>query len=418
MDRQTTQRNMRYLVLEIFWAAIFNGCIAFNAAYIIRLGGSNLLVSLLTSGAALVNAIAALPFAAFLERRANRRPWMLWSIAIVRLGHLGLIAIPWLLTGSYRAEAVVVLLIALNVPVALFTAAFLPMLADVIPLPQRARVFSARNITLGATVAVCTFLFGQWLDRAPFPFNYQLLFAFGVVAATLSTLYLTRLTIPASRVSPSQTRQPFNLALIRHVWREQRPFVNITINTLVFNLAFWMAVPLQPIYFVRVLGASDGWLGLWTTLVSAGTIGGNLLWERMIRRYGFGWALLRAAFLSGIYYMLIAIFPNLTLILIFGLLAGLISPGIDLSHFNLLLEVTPEERRATYLGLFVTVMNIGFFVVPLAIAPLSALIGEQMLVLALGVMRLIGALLFVLNPIRTPSMSGQLAVDGGATSDS
>ena len=56
MDRQTTERNLRYLVIEIFWAAIFTGCVAFNAAYIIRLGGSNLLVSLLTSGAALVNA--------------------------------------------------------------------------------------------------------------------------------------------------------------------------------------------------------------------------------------------------------------------------------------------------------------------------------------------------------------------------
>lgn len=411
MDRQTTERNLRFLVIEIFWAAIFNGCLAFNAAYIIRLGGSNLLVSLLTSGAALVNAVAALPFAAFMERRARRRPWMIWSIGVMRLGHIGLICIPWLISGAYQAEAVVILLIALNVPIALFNAGFLPMLADVIPLPRRAKVFSARNITLGATIAICTLIFGQWLDRVPFPLNYQLLFALGVVAATLSTVSLARITIPDSRVSPATTRQPLNRALVRQVWREQRPFVNITLNTLVFNIAFWMAVPLQPIYFVRVLHASDGWLGLWAALVSAGTIGGNILWSRLIDRHGFGWSLLRAAVFSGVYYLLIALFPNLTLILVFGLLAGLISPGIDLSHFNLLLEVTPEERRATYLGLFVTVMNIGFFVAPLAIAPLSALIGEQHLVLALGAMRLLGALLFIVNPVHTPARKQVLGAE-------
>ena len=69
LERQIVERNLRYLVVEIFWAAIFTGCVSFNAAYLIRLGGSNLLVSLLSSGAALVNAVAALPFAAFLERR-------------------------------------------------------------------------------------------------------------------------------------------------------------------------------------------------------------------------------------------------------------------------------------------------------------------------------------------------------------
>ena len=44
---------MRYLVVELFWAAIQASCVSFNAAYLIRLGGSNLQVSLLTAGAAL-----------------------------------------------------------------------------------------------------------------------------------------------------------------------------------------------------------------------------------------------------------------------------------------------------------------------------------------------------------------------------
>ena len=161
-----------------------------------------------------------------------------------------------------------------------------------------------------------------------------------------------------------------------------------------------MAVPLQPIYFVRTLGASNAWLGLWLGLVSGGTILGNLLWTRQIDKRGATWSLLRATALSSAYYFLIAAFPNLTLILVFALLAGLVNPGVELSHLNVLFEVCPAERRATYMGAYVTAMNVGAFLAPLAVAPLTDLIGAQALVLTLGVLRLAGAALFVINPVR------------------
>jgi hypothetical protein len=48
----------------------------------------------------------------------------------------------------------------------------------------------------------------------------------------------------------------------------------------------------------------------------------------------------------------------------------------------------------------VTVMNIGFFLAPLAVAPLTAALGARELVLLLGALRLIGGLLFTINPVR------------------
>ncbi len=180
-----------------------------------------------------------------------------------------------------------------------------------------------------------------------------------------------------------------------------RPFANIVLNTLVFNLGAWMAIPLQPIYFVRVLGASDGWIGLWTGLVSGGAILGNMLWSRVIDRRGPRWALLRATVLSSIYFFLISLFPDLTLILCFAFMAGLVNPGVDLSHVNVLYEVCPEERRTTYMGGYMTVMQLGAFTAPLLVAPLAALIGAQTLVLVVGGLRLLGAILFIVNPVRT-----------------
>ncbi|PMP87013.1 MAG: hypothetical protein C0183_02835 [Roseiflexus castenholzii] len=403
VDRHTTNRNLRLLVIELFWASIAIACYSFAAAFLIRLGGSNLMVSLLTSAAALVNALISIPFALFLEQIGNRRPWIIGSLLALRLGHIGLIFIPFL--PAYRAEAMVALLLLINVPVALFNAGWLPMLGDIVPLAQRARLFSARNMTMGITVMTTTFLMGRWLDAAPFPANYQLMFALAVVASLLSTVYVARLTIPPSPVvegAPGRHRPTF--VEVRALLRQQRSFANITINTLIFNIAFWMGTPLQPIYFVRELGASDGWLGVWLALISGGQIIGNLVWPRLIEKRGYSWVLLRATAASALYYFLIGAVPDLTLILLFALLFGAVSPGVEISHFNILLEVCPPERRAFSIGVFVTVMNVGFFVATLACAPLIDVVGAQALVLILAGVRLIGALLFVVNPVRAATI--------------
>jgi predicted MFS family arabinose efflux permease len=151
---------------------------------------------------------------------------------------------------------------------------------------------------------------------------------------------------------------------------------------------------------VRTLGASNSWLGLQIGLISGGAILGNLLWGRLIERRGARWVLLRATALSSAYYFLIGTFPNLTLILLFAFLAGAINPGVELSHLNVLYEVCPAARRATSMGIYMTVMQFGAFAAPLTVAPLADLIGTQALVLVLGGLRLIGAALFVVNPVR------------------
>jgi MFS family permease len=406
MERQILQRNMRFLVLEIFWAAIAVGCYSFATAYLIRLGGTNLQVSLLTSAAALVNAITSVPFAIFLERRANRWPWIVGSLWVLRAGHMGLILVPFL--PAYRPEAIVALLLLVNVPVALFNAGWLPMFADVVPLARRAQLFSARNMTLNVTLMITTFVLGRWLDAAPFPFNYQLMFGLAVVTSFLSTIYVARIVVPTSMVVA-----PIKPATIRPTWAQireqigkQRSFFNITLNTLIFNIAFWMGTPLQPIYFVRTLHASDGWLGLWIGLISGGAILGNLIWPRLINRHGYSWVLMRATILSAAYYFLIGFFPDLNLILLFALLFGAISPGVDISHFNTLLEVCEPQRRAFYISVFVTVMNLGFFFSALLAAPLLDLIDARLLILILGGLRLFGAVLFTINPVHARSLEG------------
>lgn len=396
MASTIVERNMRYLVIEIFWAGIHTACLSFNAAFLIRLGGSNFQVSLLPAAAALMVALTTMPFAALMERVRRRRGLIVGSILAARLMYGLPILIPWLPGG--RPETMVAIVVALSVAASLFSAGWLPLLGEIVPIERRARLFGMRNLVLGATVSVAALVLGRWLEWAPFPLNYQVLYGLSLASSLISTVYIARLVIPERASDASVAAEP--AAAPGGPRGLPRPFANIMINTLIFSVPVWMAVPLQPIYFVRELGAGEGWLGLWSGLVSGGAIAGNLLWQRVIDRRGAGWVLVRAALLSTPYFLLIGMFPNLTLILLVSLLSGMVTPGIDVSHINVLYGVCPPSRRTTYMGMYVALMNSGAFLAPLLVGPLVGWTSARAAILLLCVVRLIGAGLFVFNPVR------------------
>jgi predicted MFS family arabinose efflux permease len=118
-----------------------------------------------------------------------------------------------------------------------------------------------------------------------------------------------------------------------------------------------------------------------------------------MEKYGFYRIMTIAALISCVYYFAIGLVPDLTAILFFSVFIGMVNPGIDIAHFNILLQVCSPQRRALALGIFVTIMNFGLMVSSLIVSPMIDWIGPQALVIGLGVLRLLGGLLFVVNPV-------------------
>jgi len=459
--RSRTERNILYLYLEIFWAGVFMAALAFNATYALRLGASNTLMGWLSSIPALFAMIVLMPSARFLESRSDRGPWLRWSLAIGRGAFLGVALVPWIFK-QHAAEAVIAVLILRTIPMHFFSAGFSPMLADIIPIRDRATVMANRSIIMSATIAICTFLFGTWMDAAAnipwaaFPTNYQIVYIVGTVAGLLSTYFISRVQLPktavirrerpaaaAGKTEPSapaagHLADPAPAPLKRRlpVWRrartlvvramsaiaaswtalltklqssrrsaqamakENQGFVRIVINSFVFNGGAWLVGPLYMILFVNQLGASDSWIGLNTTLAHIGVIGGNLIWRRLVDRWGADRALRSSVLPAASYALLVALFPNLTLILLWGVLINLVNPGVNLSHTSTLYELCPPERRASYLAIYATVANVGAFLAPLAGVALSNVMDIRWVLLIGGAIRLAGAGLFQVYSVR------------------
>jgi MFS family permease len=179
-------------------------------------------------------------------------------------------------------------------------------------------------------------------------------------------------------------------------------------------MGLWIAAPLYTIYFVKSLHADDGWLGLQGTVLSAATIIGYTIWRRLNRQWGESITLKRTIVCAGLYPILAGLIPDLNLILIVVALNGLLAPGINLSHFNTLLKVTPESNRPGYTALYMTIMNIGAFIGPLIGIALAGLIGVGPTLVLSGILSVIGSASFTFWPVRayeTSPVPGEVKLD-------
>ncbi|MCU0500510.1 MAG: hypothetical protein MUC51_01875, partial [Anaerolineae bacterium] len=144
-------------------------------------------------------------------------------------------------------------------------------MADVVPEAQRARLFASRNIILAVVVTGGTFIASRWLAAATFPINYQLVYLIGFVGSMISTFYITRMRVPDSVVQPAATHSQSlkeRVAGARDAFRQQPDFARMVGSTLAHGLGLWMIGPIYVLYYVRQLGASDGWIGANATIAS------------------------------------------------------------------------------------------------------------------------------------------------------
>jgi MFS family permease len=225
----------------------------------------------------------------------------------------------------------------------------------------------------------------------------------GFGGAVLSSFFLLRIRVPESKVvareRKKRTGKP-SIETIRSMFAENRDFVLITANTFVFDLGAWLVGPLYILFFVRDLGASDGWIGLNSTLANLGVIAGYAIWRRILHRMGYGRTLLLSLPLATSYAFLVSLFPSLNAILVWGVLINLVNPGVNLSHFNILLKLAPEERRASYMALYSSVMNAGAFVAPMIGIALAEWWDIRTVLLIGGSIRVVGVCLFYILRLR------------------
>jgi len=400
-------RNAHRLYADMLWTAVFSAAAAFNGAFALRLGASNELIGLLTSAPPFVVALLTIPFSRLVERTSNHAWLIARSVFAHRAGYLLVALLPFVVVTG-RAEAFVAVIVVMTIPAALVNISFTSTFAEIVPEDRRATVVSVRAILASAVVMCLTPLFGHWLDLVGFPANYQALYLAGFVTSMLAVVALGRFEVPIRAARPATLARPgsgrsrgrFDLAATWRLFADETPFARIVIDTLAHGLGAWLVAPLYIIYYVKILHATDGWIGTFTALASLSAALGYYIWRRVITRWGEGWPLRVTIPASGLFPLLVGLSGNLNLILVFAVLNGLIQPGAAIAHFNTLLRVCPNDRRPTFLAVFTTIMNTGAFVAPLIGVALASAIGINAALFVGAGIWICGGLLFTILPVR------------------
>jgi MFS family permease len=394
------ETNIRHLMWEITWFGVLIGTtVNFIQVYVVRLGAPSLLVGAITYGPALVSIFWQLPASRLLSRTGHRMRWVLGSGFMQRLVYL-LIALLPLVVNTGRAELTVLLLVFQAIPVTVAATSFLSMLADAVPADRMTQVVAWRMAGLGVSSTLGTLFAGQFLQRLPFPANYQLLFTIGYLASMVSAWHIARLHV-ADRPADLGRRGRW-LAQFGQIMRYPR-FAYFVLAVGVLQLAIGMSTPLFPLFWVRKLGASDGHISLVVTTASATLVIGSLLMQRTVKKIGREVALVAGALGYALYPLLTSFSPSVWWLVPWAALGGLFNAAIAVTLFDNLVAVTPDADRTEYIGVYNVFVNVALFAGPLLAGVLATSPNGPALGLRVaGAAGLCSGLLFALRARRPP----------------
>jgi Na+/melibiose symporter-like transporter len=299
---------------------------------------------------------------------------------------------------THRPEVLVALVALITFPAAMASVAFTSLIADVVPADKRAQVISIRNVLVSTISTVTVLISGKLLDLLPFPLNYQLLFGAGFAASMVSLYYVSRIQVADVSLAErqAQRRAPLTIRLRQLVSQimNRHEFVRFSASAFVFHWGLYFPIALYAIYRVRNLSASDTWIGLLSMVQNAVTILTYFYWGRVASRKGNRLVLLISSLGTVLFPVLTGLSPRIELLLLPALIGGIFGAGFNLSLFNTLLEVCPQEHRPSYLALYTTLINVAAFLAPLLGTSLANLLDIRVALFIAGAVRLLGAGLF------------------------
>jgi hypothetical protein len=370
----------------------------FLPVFLTRLGASNFQIGLLTSMPALTGLLLSIILGRFLQRQPKVVPWFSGA----RLGVIMCYALTGLVTmivpQNFRVVAVLFIWALATLPQTMLSITFSVVMNAIAGPKGRFELMSRRWSILGFTTSATVILIGQALDRLGFPFNYQVVFMGLSLGGLISYYFSSHIRLPSNDMIEAAPKKKFSLIEqykeYMGVIRAEKPFISFVIKRFVFLTGTTLAIPLFPIYFVRVVKASDSWIAGITTAQTAVMILGYFIWTQQSRARGSRRVLLITTLGLSVYPAVVAIVHQSWTIAVIAGISGIFQAGLDLVFFDELMNTIPPQFSATFVSFAQSLQYLSSIVSPLIGTYLADHISISAALIIAGAVRLIGFLMF------------------------
>lgn len=391
-----TQKAMRLNTVEgAFAVAAENLAAPFLALFALGLGATPSQIGMLTAFPNLLGNILQIPAGLFAERMEDKRILPAVGGFLNRSTWLALAFFPFLFPPEQRV-AIVILLATFRITAAnLGVPAWTALQANLIPQSIRGKYYANRNVVLNTSALLATFVANRLL-RLDFPLNYQIIFALASVLGITATIVFLRIPFEQPPVKARTGNQSY-WVVAKNFWsevKEHKDFISYSRSSLIWNFGVSLASSLFAVHFVDTMG---GHPGSWAVFAAT-----NIATQILIQRY---WGRLADMFgqknvmsFSGIGAVAVPLLwwvaPTLWFPIVINIVNGIGWGGYNLAAFNLLLEITPDDNRSLYVGVYNTLMGFATAAGPLVGGFAAEIFGLKPIFLASGALRALGLYVF------------------------
>jgi MFS family permease len=350
---ETDKNNFRNVQIDAIGVGLANAVAPFLPVFLTHLNATSFQVGLLSSMPAITGLILSIPLGRFLQKQANIVKWF----SIARLFVLLCYTISGLLSIFMPKKSVVVGILLIwaiaTVPQTIVSITFSVVMNAVAGPNRRFELMTRRWSTMGITTTLAVIAVGRLLDLVVFPLNYQIMFILVSIGSLVSFIFSSRIklnpTTPPElsygRVSLKDRVKEYSGLILK-----EKPYMSFLVKRFIFLTGSALATPLIPLYLVREVHATDGWISIINMAQTAVVIIGYFVWTRQSRRYGTRNVLIWTTLGVSLYPLALALSHSVWQISIFAAMVGIFQAGIDLVFFDELMRTVPIEYSAIFVS--------------------------------------------------------------------
>ena len=369
--------------------------------YALEFGATSSQIGLMSTIVSLASTIALLPGAQLAERWLGpKRMVLVFSRGAGQLVWAMFGALPFFLAGQPAVYGVLFLRAMRSFAVSASSSAWTALAGQIVPRQIRGKFFAARNIAKQSAALLIVPAAGWLIDYAGFPTGYQICFGLATCVGALAFWAYSRIPVHPTGDNP-QTHKGQEGGRSWSTLSAKRNFWAYSITAAMWAFSMQLAAPFFSVYMVEELGATAGIVGTMSAVASLTALPGHVLFGRWLDRRGPKWTRkvsgLLIPFLA--WGWLLVRGPWGTLPIYAG--SGFLMAGYGLSHFNMLLTVTPPIRKTRHVAIHQTVVQSVAALAPLLSGLLVGRIGFLPVFVLSGCGRMLSTLL-LMHFVREP----------------
>lgn len=350
--------NYHHLVQDIAWYGLALAATSrFMSVYAIRLGATPIELGLISSLPAIVLLFSSALGGWWLRRYGSPvRAMLLPGIGFRMLFLLPAFAPFFPL--EWQPLWLILSVTLPAIPQGISGVAFMVVMRKAIHDNHMTSLISQRMMALNVGLSIAALAFGVWLEKAPFPLNYQLMFLVAFGFALMSERHCLKLRCIVPTPQPQETNRSDN------PWKATK-FLRVAFVVMVSHIAFTSIVPITPLHLMENLGATEGFVALFGM---AELIAGALitLWTpRIVARIGNQAMIALALIGTALAAVLIALAPSQPLTLIAGALSGASWTAAGVGVYGFFTQSTPPESMTRWSTAYQQMIGLAMFIGPM-----------------------------------------------------